>query len=171
MFQSLAWARIEPLQLNPETAKRLYEIERQSFEKPRTETQFWHFLTSRKNVHRVLSDRRRAGLIVGHISWIIGREFLFLHSIAVDPGCRREGLGSAMIYYLQDRLIHRRVFRVKAIETVVYETDLQMQLFLKANGFRALEIKHYPDVADGYVFSWRPVSSKKEGSLTEWTVN
>jgi [ribosomal protein S18]-alanine N-acetyltransferase len=84
---------------------------------------------------------------------------LFLHRfsilrIGVLPSCRRKKVGTRLISALVEKLTEKRTL----ISVEVRETNLPTQLFLKAQGFLAVEVlrQYYQDTEeDGFVFHYR----------------
>jgi len=82
----------------------------------------------------------------------IGNGVYDLHNVAISEDHRRQRYGTRLLTHIKTRS------RVRSIQVSVWERNLPMQLFLRANGFRAVRIKagEYDECEDQtYVFRWR----------------
>jgi ribosomal-protein-alanine N-acetyltransferase len=70
--------------------------------------------------------------IVGYMIYEFGRKLFHVLNITVHKNYRRNGVASQIISKLSSKK--------KNIEFVVNERSLELQLFLKKNGFKAVEI-------------------------------
>lgn len=92
--------------------------------------------------------------ILGYVIYERQKSGLLILNVAVDPEWRRQNVGRQMIQKLIGKLsVQGRM----AINAVCCETSLGTQLFLKAIGFKCVEILpgHYGDLGlDGYRFRY-----------------
>lgn len=110
------------------------EIEKSCFEIPWDKDDFRGFLDTRNCIGMIAEHEDR---VAGFMTYEILKSKFYLHSIAVHPGCRRQGIGSEMVLKLIGKLgTHGR----NRIEAGVRETNLSALMFLRANGFRAAQI-------------------------------
>jgi ribosomal-protein-alanine N-acetyltransferase len=95
----------------------------------------------------------REDRVLGFMVYALRRTSLDLLRFAVHPDYRRRQVGSEMLHRMGSKLSsHRR----NCILTVVRESDLGLQLFLKYHGFKAVRVlRRYFGDEDGYrmVFS------------------
>jgi ribosomal-protein-alanine N-acetyltransferase len=91
------------------------------------------------------------------------RKRLLVLSMVIHPDYQRQGLGTALVNKLKTKLRDR--FRY--IAWVVRESNLAGHLFLKSQGFQAVEVvknhfvDYFPDVTeheDGYAFVYKEES-------------
>jgi ribosomal-protein-alanine N-acetyltransferase len=73
--------------------------------------------------------------VVGFMIYELHKAKLHILNFAVHPGCRRGGVGAQMVAKLISKLSSHRRTR---ITPEVRETNLAAQLFLRAQGFRAV---------------------------------
>jgi ribosomal-protein-alanine N-acetyltransferase len=98
------------------------------------------------------------GVIVGFVLYELFLRRLSLIRIGVLPTHRRKGIGSALLKELKDKLSNKR----NLISGEVRETNLSMQLFLKSQGFKAVEVirVYYPNTdEDAFVFHYKKDTS------------
>lgn len=132
------------------------QIEQESFgEAAWTEEDFLRCLRQRNCIGMVAESGPEGETVVGFMIYELHKYRLSVLKFAVGAGHRRQDVGSAMVSKLCSKLSsHRR----KAIYTTVRETNLGAQLFLRSQGFRAIEVTrgHYGDDSpeDGYVFRY-----------------
>lgn len=126
-------------------------IEQGSFEFPWCEEEFL----------RVLRQRNCIGMVAEHGDRVVGFMIYELHkaklqvlNFAVAPDMRRAGIGRQMVAKLAGKLTgHRRT----KIVLQVRESNLDAQLFYKAQSFRATEVvrEFYEDTEeDSYVMQY-----------------
>ncbi len=98
----------------------------------------------------------KSNAVVGYMVYESCKDKLKLLNLAVDPAHFRHGIGRSLIAKLTGKLTANRRTR---ISTVVRETNLAAQLFLRAVGFRAqvpILKGHYDDTRDdAYRFVYR----------------
>lgn len=110
------------------------EIEAASFPSAWDEAEFIRCLRQRNCIRMVVEWGDR---IVGYMICELHKNKLNLLNFAVHPGCRRRGVGRAMIEKLVGKLsMQRRV----TITLEIVEDNLDGQLFFKAMGFVANRI-------------------------------
>jgi len=76
------------------------------------------------------------GRVAGHMAYILGRRCFVLERFFVAPGARRRGVGTMMWRKLHGKL-GRDPYNRDIVVCMVPDTALDVQLFLKASGFRA----------------------------------
>ncbi|HMO16612.1 MAG TPA: ribosomal protein S18-alanine N-acetyltransferase [Oligoflexia bacterium] len=110
------------------------EIEKGSFEYPWSEEEFIRCLRQRTCIGKVaeLGDS-----VHGFMIYELHKARLHILSFAVNPDKRREGIGSAMINSLKEKISLQRRDRL-LLE--IRETNLDAQLFFQSQGFRAISI-------------------------------
>jgi len=127
-------------------------IENKSFEFRWSEEDFIACLRQRNCIGMIAEHNE---LIIGFIIYELNEDRLNVINLAVDPQWRRRGVGTAMINKLIGKLSHQRRNRI-LLE--VRETNLNALLFLRNNGFRAINIlkDHYDDSQeDAYLMQYR----------------
>jgi len=128
------------------------EIERASFEQPWTEEDFLGHLRQRNCIGMVAEHNQR---IVGFMIYELHKARLQLLNFATSVDFRRLGVGLQMVAKLVDKLSQQRR---QEILLEVRESNLQAQLFFKAQDFRAVRVlrTHYDDTTeDAYVMRYR----------------
>ena len=88
----------------------------------------------------------RCERVVGFMVYALHRTSLNVLRFAVDPACQRQGIGTAMVARLIDKLNRQRRTR---IEIDVPDHLLPMHCFLREMGFVAT-----PSAEDCYRFEW-----------------
>ncbi|MBM3998060.1 MAG: ribosomal-protein-alanine N-acetyltransferase [Planctomycetes bacterium] len=129
-------------------------IESASFEFPWSEDDFVRCLRQRNCIGMVAESEER---IVGFMIYELHRSRLHVLNFAVNPACRRRGVGGKMIQKLTGKLTTERRDRI-LLE--VRETNLSAQLFFRDLGFRAISVLRdfYDDtVEDAYLMQYRHV--------------
>lgn len=94
------------------------------------------------------------GEVVGFLMYEIYLQRFTILRIGVLPNYRKQGIGSALLKALTNKLTEKR----RLISTEVRETNLSVQLFLKSQNHKAVEIlkNYYPDTEeDAFVFHYR----------------
>lgn len=128
-------------------------IEQDSFQFPWTENEFLMMLRHRNCIGLVA---RLHDEIQGFALYELQRHSFELFNLAVDPKCRRFGIGSFIVSKLIGKLT---TTRRRSITAVVRESNLPAQLFFRAVGFRAVEVLrgHYVQhsAEDGYRMEYR----------------
>lgn len=128
------------------------DIERGSFEFPWNEEDFVRCCRQRNCIMMVAE---RDELIVGYMVYELHARRLHVLNFAVDPECRRLGVGRQMVEKLLGKLgAQKRI----AITLEVRERNLPAQLFFQAFGFKAEEVLAgwYEDSdEDAYLFRYR----------------
>ena len=91
--------------------------------------------------------------VVGFMIYELHKSRLDVLNFAVHPAERRKGVGHALLERLKDKLTQQRR---NELTFTVRESNLSMQLFLKAGGFFAEDVLrgHYDNDEDGYTFSY-----------------
>jgi ribosomal-protein-alanine N-acetyltransferase len=127
----------------------LAAIERKSFERPWSQEALLQESGQRQDgpegprYVRDVMVAVRGGQVVGYVFYELHKHELRLVRMAVDPACRREGIGTAMVEKLLDKLSERR----SKLVVHVRETNLPAQLLFKSNGLRAVHVwrQHFAD--------------------------
>jgi ribosomal-protein-alanine N-acetyltransferase len=128
------------------------QIEAESFEFPWSEDDFVRCLRQRNCIGMVVEQDDR---VVGFMIYELHKTRLHILNFAVAPDCRRRGLGQQMVTKLVGKLSLQRRVRV-TLE--VRETNLDAQIFFRAQGFRAVSVlrSYYEDTPeDAYVMQYR----------------
>jgi ribosomal-protein-alanine N-acetyltransferase len=134
------------------------EIERGSFVKPWTEDEFKKVLAHNNCVGIVAEAGKQ---VTGFVIYEMFRSKFRLLNVAVHPGHRRKGYGTAMLAQIAGKL---EMGRQESVVGEVCESNLPVQLFLRHSGFRAVEIQHgyFKDKdEDGYLFELRAAQATK----------
>jgi ribosomal-protein-alanine N-acetyltransferase len=132
------------------------------------EQETFEFSWSEEDFIRSLRQRNCIGMVADCEDKVVGFTIYELHknklrvlNFAVDPYCRRRGVGSRLISKLTDKLTPQRRNKV-VLE--VREKNLDAQLFLRSQGFKAVSVLHdfYDDTdEDAYVFQYHVGQSAK----------
>jgi ribosomal-protein-alanine N-acetyltransferase len=128
------------------------QIEAEAFEFPWSEDDFVRCLRQRNCIGMVVEQDDR---VVGFMIYELHKTRLHVLNFAVAADCRRQGLGRQMIAKLVGKLSLQRRVRV-TLE--VRETNLDAQIFFRAQGFRAVSVlrSYYEDTPeDAYVMQYR----------------
>lgn len=136
-------------------------IERDSFEFPWLHDDFVRCLRQKNCIVMVAEC---GDVIAGYMVYELHSRRLHLLNFAVDPLCRRLGVGRQMIEKLLGKLSPER--RV-AITVTVRERNLSAQMFFQRFGFKAEEVLvgYYQDTdEDAYFFRYRIQVSETETS-------
>jgi len=151
--------------MNPQTQLRVHmrwmirrdlpevlQIERQSFEFPWTEEEFYRCLRQRNCIGMVAECDNQ---VVGYMVYELCKTRIHLLNIAVAAPYRRRGVGNKMIQKLVGKLSPQGRTRI-VLE--VRETNLPAQLFFRACQFRAVAVlrNYYADTPeDAYLMQYR----------------
>ena len=127
------------------------EIEKLCYEDSWERRDFIEYLSQPNDYGKVISED---SITHGFMLYSARTRSFALHSIAVHPDSRRDGIGSLMLDLLK-RCLHREGRWM--IETKVRESNLATQLFFQDNDFRCIGIdeNHYPDNEPAYVMNYR----------------
>lgn len=119
-------------------------IEDARFRSPLSESDTLKLLR-RRNVIGMAATHREA--VVGFMIYELHKDHLRVLDFAVHPAWERKGVGRQMAARLAEKLSPARR---EWIEMTVRESNLDGQLFLRAEGFRAVEVLrgHYPDTGE-----------------------
>jgi ribosomal-protein-alanine N-acetyltransferase len=130
---------------------KVLEIERQSFEFPWSEENFYWCLRQRNCIGMVAEIQDE---VVGYMVYELHKSRLHIMNFAVSEESRRQGIGQKMMLRLIDKLsLQRR----KEIVVEVRETNLDAQLFFQKAGFLAISVlrSRYEDTAeDAYIMRY-----------------
>jgi [ribosomal protein S18]-alanine N-acetyltransferase len=131
-------------------------IENASFADPWTEEEYLRQLRQRNCIGSVI-ERTEDSKMVGVMIYELHQGRLELVNIAVHPHHRRQGVGTAMLNRLKEKLSQqaRRSFDLK-----VGEQNLRAHLFFQACGMKATEVvrapfRDSPNNQDGYRFVYQ----------------
>ena len=128
----------------------ILHIENESFSEPWTEEDFIRCLRQRNCIGMVAEEEDE---IKGFMIYELHKDRLHLLSLAVAQASRREGVGAAMVDKLTSKLSFERRNR---ITLDVRETNLDAQLFFRAQGFRATKVlRGFYDDEDAYAMVYR----------------
>ncbi len=131
--------------------ERLSAIDVKSHEEYWTEEDFKRHL-KQKSITCIVAEQE--GEVVGFLIYEIFLHRYTLLRIGVLPQHRKKGTGSALLKELAEKLTDKR----RLISAEVRETNLPVQLFLKSQRYKAVEVlkNYYPDTEeDAYVFHYR----------------
>lgn len=136
------------------------KIEAESFENPWSEEEFIRCLRQRNVIgmvaEAVVSSKGHCGsVLAGYMIYELHANRLHLLNFAVDPLCRRAGVGTAMIDKIKSKLTPDRRNRLML---EVRESNLIAQLFFKSQGLWATSVlrNYYEDSSeDAYLMLWR----------------
>lgn len=124
-------------------------IEYASFPNPWTDDDFISCLKQRHCIGMIAEVDFK---VVGYMVYELHKNRLHVLNFAVDPKCRRMGVGRAMVERLVDKLSQQRR---NEIALVLRESNLSAQQFFRACGFKAVSVDRgvYEDTdEDGYQF-------------------
>ncbi len=108
--------------------------EQSSFEYAWTEEDFLRCLRQRNCIGMVAEQGEK---VVGFMIYELHKNKLHILNFAVQPGCRRVGVGVQMVNKLVSKLSSHRRTR---ITLEVRETNLAAQLFFRSQGFKAVKV-------------------------------
>lgn len=111
-------------------------IEQLSDGTPWTEAEFLDQLRKSNSIGLVVEQDEE---IMGFILYELHRSHIEVVKLTVSPKYRHNGIGSAMVHRLIDKLSLQRRFRIVAD---VDEYNLEFCQFLKVNGFMATAVSH-----------------------------
>lgn len=133
-------------------------IEELSYENPWSEEEFIRVLRNRNVIGMSIENN---DCVVGYMIYEIHENRLHLLNIAVHPKHRRNGVGKALVEKLQSKLC---VERRNRITCEVRETNVDAQLFMRSQGFRAIRVLRdfYDDITeDAYLMQYRVNSDQR----------
>lgn len=115
------------------------EIERRSFEFPWTKEQFNDTLRIRPVVGLVAVEKgtKEQEAVLGYIVYKLGKGFVDILNLAVPPHLRRLGIGTGLVQKIISR---SKATRRKSVGMLIRERNLEGQLFLREQGFKATKI-------------------------------
>ncbi len=128
------------------------QIEQESFEFAWTEEDFLRCLRQRNCIGMVAEQGEK---VVGFMIYELHKAKLHILNFAVGPASRRIGIGAQMVAKLVSKLSSHRRTR---ITLEVRETNLQAQLFFRAQGFKAVRVlrAYYEDTGeDAFLMEYR----------------
>jgi ribosomal-protein-alanine N-acetyltransferase len=128
------------------------QTEQDSFEFSWTEEDFLRCLRQRNCIGMVAEQGEK---VVGFMIYELHKSKLHILNFAVNPGCRRYGVGAQMVAKLVSKLSSHRRTR---ITLEVRETNLAAQLFFRTQGFKALRVlrSFYEDSGeDAFLMQYR----------------
>jgi ribosomal-protein-alanine N-acetyltransferase len=128
------------------------QTEQESFEFAWTEEDFLRCLRQRNCIGMVAEQGEK---VVGFMIYELHKSKLHVLNFAVSPNWRRGGIGAQMVAKLISKLSNHRRTR---ITLEIRETNLQAQLFFRAQGFRATRVLrgYYEDTGeDAFVMEYR----------------
>jgi ribosomal-protein-alanine N-acetyltransferase len=142
----------------PSDMPRLFAIERAAFSDPWSEADFLAAL-NRRDVVGMVATRADDYVPLGYVLYQIHPQMLSVINLAVDSPRRRAGVGRALMAKVRYKVISHRRDRAEA---VVHESNVMVQKFLSAVGYRAtgVEWANYDD-GDGYAFAMRPTDDER----------
>jgi ribosomal-protein-alanine N-acetyltransferase len=100
--------------------------------------------------------------VVGFMIYELHKSKLHILNFAVNPNCRRQGVGAQMVSKLVSKLSSHRRTR---ITLEVRETNLYAQLFFRAQGFKAVRVLrgYYEDSGeDAFLMQYRLAGDTSE---------
>ena len=134
-------------------------IEQQSYPNPWSEEEFIRVLRRRNSIGMVFDDEDQ---VRGFVIYELHATRLQVLNFAVAAAFRRRGIGGAMVRKLVNKLTVNRRSRI-LVE--VRESNLDAQLFFRAQGFRAARVLSdlYDDSdEDAYLFQYRFRADQEE---------
>lgn len=137
------------------------EIENQSFDSPWSREDFAKALRDKTIIGFVAEDRNDRE-IFGFILYQIHLDEIEILNMAVRPDSRREGIGSMLLGKLHYKVCSLRKERAT---TIVRDSTLPLQQFLRANGWVAVGVlrRFYSDMGeDGYRFQYVPTQAERD---------
>lgn len=138
----------------PRDLSQVLAIETASFEFPWEEEDFIRCM-KQPNCRCMVAEHNENKQVVGFIIYELGKNWAQVLNFAVVPEYRRQGIGTEMLAKMIEKLSFKRE-RVR-VRLEIRERNLPAQLFLRANGFRAVRILHncYEDTSeDAYVMEY-----------------
>ena len=129
-------------------------IETNAFKYPWREHDFIMCLKQRNCIGMVVSESEHTSEVLGYMMYELHKTRLQLLSFAVDKDAQRQGYGAAMVQKLVSKL---SPYRRTKIVCEVSETNLDAQLFFRAQGFKATRVlkSFYEDsTEDAYEFEY-----------------
>ena len=131
------------------------EIETSCFEFPWTEQDFIRCLRQRNCIGMIAEFDDR---VVGFMVYELHKEQIHILNFAVHPDFQRLGIASQLVNRLLSKLSFQRR---KRLMLEVRETNLAMQLFLRARGFKAINVMrdYYDDTTEDAYLMQRNVAS------------
>ena len=126
--------------------------EQQSFEFAWTEEDFLRCLRQRNCIGMVAEQGEK---VVGFMIYELHKAKLHILNFAVNPSCRRGGVGAQMVTKLISKLSSHRRTR---ITLEVRETNLVAQLFFRKQEFKAVRVlrAYYEDSGeDAFLMEYR----------------
>lgn len=136
------------------------EIEKLCFEYPWDEDSFIRCLRER-NCIGMVSHHKKADKVVSFVIYELHKTRLHVLNFAVEPRFQRAGIGAAMMLKLKAKLTPGKR---SSIVANVRESNLDAQLFFKAQGFRAISVLcglYEQNDDDCYLFQYRVQSGAK----------
>ena len=127
-------------------------IEGQSFEFPWSDEDFVRCLRQRNCIGMVAEQGEK---VVGFMIYELHKAKLHILNFAVNPTCRKAGVGAQMVQKLISKLSSHRRTR---ITLEIRESNLAAQLFFSKQGFRAVRVlrSYYEDSGeDAYLLQYR----------------
>lgn len=127
-------------------------IEQQSFKCAWTEEDFLCTLRQRNCIGMIAEQKEK---ILGFMVYELHNTKIHILNLAVHPEHRRQSVGTQMIERLQGKLSEQRR---TSLCMELRETNLPAQLFLRSQGFRAVNVlRHFYDDTgeDAFLFSYR----------------
>lgn len=95
------------------------------------------------------------GKLVGFLMYELSKTELFIINVAIHPDYQRKGIGTQLINKLVGKLSFDRRTKIKGM---VRDNNLDVQLFLKHLGFKAIQVlkNYYEDFnQDGYLMQYK----------------
>jgi len=138
---------------------RVLEIEALSFPFPWGVDDFIRMLRQRNCIGKVAEIR---GEVAAYIVYEMRKASYVILNIAVAPHIRRRGLGRLLIGQLQQAC---SVHRLRSIEAIVVESNLEGQLFFRDRGFRCRKtLAGFFNQGNqtGYRFVWTKKAGKED---------
>jgi ribosomal-protein-alanine N-acetyltransferase len=137
------------------------QTEQESFDFAWTEEDFLRCLRQRNCIGMVAE---RAEKVVGFMIYELHKNKLHILNFAVQPACRRAGVGTQMVAKLISKLSSHRRTR---ITLEVRETNLGAQLFFRQQAFRAVRVlrSYYEDSGeDAFLMQYKFADDTSEDS-------
>lgn len=122
-------------------------IEERSYEEPWTVDEFLQCLRHR-NVIGVVQES--GGQVVGYAVYELNKRTLDVLTFGIHPAFRRRGNGRQLLWHMKKKLNDKRRY----LDCTLSERNVSGQLFLRACGFRVIQIicGLFDEQTDGYMF-------------------
>ena len=139
-------------------SSRVADLVGRAMEHPWNSTQIAEALSSDTAVLLTRESETEAGVGDPIAGLVLGRRLDFdlteIDLVAVDPGCRRRGIGSELLGEFLDREVAEGVVEVRL---EMSEQNVPARALYESKGFVVVgrRARYYPDGADALLLTWR----------------